>query len=58
MGKVGTHDSNKNMPDLNKTTHLGASEALTNKIHNELGNASSGIGCLESTFSLQVKDGS
>ena len=61
--KVGAPENNTNMPNYfrsntNKAADKGTSKVLTNKIHNELSNVFSGIGCFEGTFGLQVKDGS
>ena len=50
------------MPDYfnskdNKEPDYKASEAITNRRHNEFKNIFSGIECFEGTFYLQVKEG-
>ena len=60
---VGMHDGKLNLPDYfksstNKVADNRASEVLRNKIHNEFSDVLPGIGCLEGTFTLHVKDGS
>ena len=49
------------MPDYfhfsdNKEADKRASEAITNRTHDEFNDLFSGIGCFESTVSLQVKE--
>ena len=61
--KADAHDNNTDLPDYfrsstNRAADKGASEILTNKIHNEFNDIFPSIDHFEGTFTLQVKDGS